>query len=318
MPKLKTVFMGTPDFCLPTLEMLNTHPDVDIVQVVSMPDRKAGRGQKLQSPPVIEYARNKKLPFFQTPQINREENFLDELQKEKIDIIIVLAFAQFLGSKILALPKSACYNIHTSLLPKYRGAAPIQYALLNADVQTGVTIQEMVKKMDAGDIVHQDQLQIHPQETGESLFTRLSYQSALSCFDFITNLKKDELSSRPQATEGLSFAPTLKKEMGLIKFSETSAAEIDCQVRALYPWPGTYTFINNKRVKVHQVEPSVKKLNPAELFIDSQGEIHVGTQTTALRLSLIQPEGKKSGADTDFFKTVPKKDLYRITSKESL
>lgn len=316
MTKLKTVFMGTPDFCLPTLEMLNTHPDVELVRVVSMPDRKAGRGQKLQSPPVIEYTRDKKIPFFQTSQINREDDFLNELKKEEVDVIIVLAFAQFLGSKVLNLPRAACYNIHTSLLPKYRGAAPIQYALLNGDTQTGVTIQEMVKKMDAGDIVHQDQLTIHPQETGESLFTRLSYQSALSCFDFIKNLKNDEISCTPQSEEGLSFAPVLTKDMGLIKFDESSAIDIERQVRALYPWPGTYTFLNHKRMKVLKVQPSLKELKPSELLIDREGEIHVGTTTDSLRLSYIQLEGKKPGMDVAFFKTVPKKDLYRITQKE--
>lgn len=316
MAKLKTVFMGTPDFCLPTLEMLNTHPDVDLTRVVSMPDRKAGRGQKLQSPPVIEYARDKKIPFFQTSQINREVDFLSELKNEEIDLIIVLAFAQFLGSKILNLPRSACYNIHTSLLPKYRGAAPIQYALLNGDTHTGVTIQEMVKKMDAGDIVHQDQLTIHPQETGESLFTRLSYQSALSCFDFVKNLKNDEIACTPQSAEGLSFAPVLTKDMGLIRFADSSAVDIERQVRALYPWPGTYTFLNHKRMKVLKVEPSLKKLKPSELLIDREGEIHVGTTTDSLRLSYIQLEGKKPGTDVSFFKTVPKKDLYSITQKE--
>jgi methionyl-tRNA formyltransferase len=318
MNKLKTIFMGTPEFCLPTLEMLRTHPDIDLVHVVSMPDRKSGRGQKLQSPPVIEFAQKNKVPYFQTAQINREEDFLQSLEKLEIDVIIVLAFAQFLGKRVLNLPNKACYNIHTSLLPKYRGAAPIQYALLKGDRETGVTIQEMVKKMDAGDIVHQDRLTIHPRETGQSLFNRLSYQSALSGYDFLEKLNQDAITKTPQVQEGLSFAPVLTKDMGQLNFKENSAIEIARQVRALYPWPGTYTFLNHKRLKVQNTQMSHKNLQAGELLIDRDGKIHVGTQNGTLRLSEIQLEGKKPGLDVDFFKSVPKKDLYRITEKEPL
>lgn len=315
MAKLKTVFMGTPDFCLPTLEVLRTHPDIELTSIVSMPDRKAGRGQKLQSPPVIEFAKKHKIHFFQTAKLNKEQEFLERLNEEEVDIVIVLAFAQFLSKTVLSLPQVACFNIHTSLLPKYRGAAPIQHALLNGDQTTGVSIQKMVKKMDAGDIVHQDTVSIHPKETGESLFTKLSLQAALSCFTFLEKLRKDEITQTPQNTEGVSFAPTLSREMGLIRFNESDAEQIERQVRAFYPWPGTYTFLNHKRMKVLDVRPSSRELKPGELFIDREGKIHAGTRTTSLRLSSIQLEGKKAGQDVDFFKTVPKKDLYRITEK---
>ncbi|MCE3014018.1 MAG: methionyl-tRNA formyltransferase, partial [Proteobacteria bacterium] len=153
MKKLKTLFFGTPDFSVATLELLQHHPLIELLGVVSMPDRPAGRGQELKSPEVINYAKNIKIPFFQTENINKEEALLETWKNEKVDLIIVLAFAQFLGSKVLQLPLLGCFNIHTSLLPKYRGAAPIQYALWNGDTETGVSIQRMVKKMDAGNIV---------------------------------------------------------------------------------------------------------------------------------------------------------------------
>lgn len=316
MSKLNAVFMGTPEFCLPTLQILRSHPDIHLQYIVSMPDRKSGRGQKVQSPPVVQFAQSHKIPCFQTANINQEIEFLESLEAKNIDVIIVLAFAQFLGQKVLSLPKSACYNIHTSLLPKYRGAAPIQYALLNGDEKTGVSIQEMVKQMDAGDIVHSDTVKIHPRETGESLFTKLSYQAGLSCFHFIQNLKSGNIVKTPQKKEGLSFAPTISKGMGQLLFQESSADQIERQVRALYPWPGTYTFLNHKRLKVFNVQLSPRELKPGELLILRNGEVHVGTKTSALRLSHIQLEGKKPGLDTDFFKAAQKKDLYRITDKE--
>ena len=151
MEKLNCIFMGTPDFSVPTLSAIHNHTQINIVKVVTMPDRKSGRGKKLQAPPVAIYAKENNLPLIQAENINSEE---DLLNLEAVDLIIVIAFAQFLGSKVLALPKLGCFNIHTSILPKYRGAAPIQYALLNGDLSTGVSIQRMVKKMDAGDICH--------------------------------------------------------------------------------------------------------------------------------------------------------------------
>jgi methionyl-tRNA formyltransferase len=166
MKKLRTIFLGTPDFSIPVLEMLTNHHNIELVQVITMPDRPAGRGQEMQSPPVAMFAKEKKIPLLQTENINKEEAFFENFNSTNTDLIIVLAFAQFLGTKILALPKLGCFNIHTSLLPKYRGAAPIQYALWNGDKSTGVSIQKMVKKMDAGDLAHSHPLPILENETG--------------------------------------------------------------------------------------------------------------------------------------------------------
>ena len=148
MKTFKVAFLGTPDFSVPTLDLLANHPHIDLRFVISMPDRPAGRGMELKSPEVIEYAKSKKISFFQTENINKESDFLKKLKSEELDFIVVLAFAQFLGSEMLSIAKLGCFNIHTSILPKYRGAAPIQYALLNGDKETGVSIQKMVKKME--------------------------------------------------------------------------------------------------------------------------------------------------------------------------
>ncbi len=297
MKKFNVVFCGTPDFSVPTLELLNNHPHINLKYVISMPDRPAGRGQKLKSPPVVEYANSNKIKVFQTENINKESEFISQLENEKIDFFVVLAFAQFLGSKVLNLPKQGCYNIHTSLLPKYRGAAPIQYALLNGDETTGVSIQKMVKKMDAGDLVKDSPIAISRTETGGQLYTRLKLQAALTLNDLITDLINDNVTVTPQNEDEVSFAPTLKKEDGHIKFSEDSFDKIWNKVRALKPWPGTFCFLNEKRVKIIEIEeyPTVK-LSPGEFKLLDQ-KILIGSLDKTVRLTLLQLEGKKPCSD---------------------
>lgn len=298
MKKLNVVFCGTPDFSVPTLELLHQHPHLNLVGVVTMPDRPAGRGQELKSPPVAEYAKQHKLPLYQIENINRDEMVLKELENKNIDFILVLAFAQFLGSRVLTLPKLGCFNIHTSILPKYRGAAPIQYALLNGDTMTGVSIQRMVKEMDAGDLVHFHEMAIAPTETGGQLYTRLKFQAALSTNTLIDTLLQNKLVFTPQNPQNISFAPTLKKEDGFLNFKESHFSKIKNQIRALDPWPGTYCFLGNQRLKVFSIEPLNRSIRPGETSIE-HGHLAVGTLDGAIRLSLVQLEGKKICTDTE-------------------
>ena len=296
MKKFRVAYCGTPDFSVPTLDLLANHPHIDLVMVISMPDRPAGRGMELKSPEVIEYAKSKKIPFFQCENINREEEFLVKLQDLNLDFMVVLAFAQFLGSKVLTAPKMGCFNIHTSLLPKYRGAAPIQYALLHGDKDTGVSIQKMVKKMDAGDIVHSHPLPIAPTENGGQLYTRLKYQAALAMNDLIHKILNNEVKPEPQDETKVSFAPTLKKEDGFLNFKDSSMEKINNQIRALDPWPGTYCFLNGKRLKVFVAEPTYVKIAPGKIKND-MGRLLVGCTDGTLHLSYLQLEGKKPCAD---------------------
>ena len=171
-PKLNVVFCGTPEFSIPALTLLHYHPRINLIHLISMPDRPAGRGQLLKSPPIIDYAKKHDLAFTQTINLNHEATLLKSLQG-KVDLVIVLAFAQFLGKQWLALPTLGCFNIHTSLLPKYRGAAPIQYALLNGETETGVSIQKMVSKMDAGNIVLEKILPIYDYDNTASLLNSI-------------------------------------------------------------------------------------------------------------------------------------------------
>jgi methionyl-tRNA formyltransferase len=296
MTKLNTIFMGTPDFSVPVLEILHNHPLINISYVISMPDRPAGRGQQLKSPEVIEYAKKNKINFFQTENINKEVTFINQLQSEKIDLCIVLAFAQFLGKSILDLPKLGCFNIHTSLLPKYRGAAPIQYALLNGDDSTGVSIQKMVKKMDAGDIAKAHEISIHPNETGGQLYTRLKFQAALTLNEFIYDLASNNIKYEVQDETQVSFAPTLNKEDGLLDFKNSTFQKILNQLRALDPWPGTWCYLDNKRLKVFKIEPSCTKLAAGETS-SKTGELLVGCQDKTIRLMEVQLEGKNKCKD---------------------
>lgn len=314
MKKFRVAFCGTPDFSVPTLDLLSNHPHIDLRYVISMPDRPSGRGMDLKSPEVIEFAKAKRIPFFQTENINKEAEFLEKLKAEELDFVVVLAFAQFLGSNMLNMGKLGCFNIHTSVLPKYRGAAPIQYALLNGDTETGVSIQKMVKKMDAGDLVHFHTVPIAETETGGQLYTRLKFQAALAMNDLITKLLNNEVSYTVQDESKVSFAPTLKKEDGLLNFKEKTVAQILNNIRALDPWPGTYCFLNGKRLKVLEAQKYHKKLAPGKAENDL-GSLVVGCVDGTLRLTQVQLEGKKACTDRELLNGI-KTEIILTSDKE--
>lgn len=315
MKKLRVVFCGTPDFSVPTLDSLNNNSSIEIVSVVSMPSRPRGRGMELQDPEVISYAKEKSLPYFQCENINKEEEFLAKLKTQEVDLIIVLAFAQFLGSRILNLPKIGCFNIHTSILPRFRGAAPIQHAILEGDTETGVSIQKMVKKMDAGDLVHFKTVSIDPEETGGSLYEKLKAQSGIEINEFIQKVISDSLVFEPQDESKVTFAPTLKRTDGSLQFSQRTTAEIDRQIRALFPWPGTFTFLNGKRLKVFKAEKYPKSLSPGELSAD-ENMLLIGCKDGTLRLREVQLEGKKASDDQTLLNGLKNKyDTFSIEEK---
>jgi methionyl-tRNA formyltransferase len=296
MKKLKLAFFGTPDFAVPVLELLHNHPRIELLKVVSMPDRKAGRGQKLQTPPVAQFAKENKIPLTQTLNINKEEEVIQSFHDNKIDIVLVLAFAQFLGKKLLETPLLGCFNIHTSLLPLYRGAAPIQHALLNGDSKTGVTIQKMVKKMDAGDIALTKEVSLSKHETLGQLYTRLKFQAALSANEFIEIILNHKICLTPQDETKVTFAPTLKREDGFLNFSTMKSQEIKNKVKAFNPWPGTYCFLGKKRLKVFSLEIHQKSLNSGQTCTETN-ELLVGCLDSTLRLHEVQLEGKRKSSD---------------------
>lgn len=313
MKKLDVIYCGTPDFSVPTLELLHNHPHINLKMVVSMPARPAGRGNTIKTPPVIEYCQQNKIPFLQTENINNEKAFLEEITKNKVDFILVLAFAQFLSKHLLSLPEIGCFNIHTSLLPKYRGASPIQHAILNGDAITGVTIQKMVSKMDAGKIVIQTPLSIGITETGAQLYTRLKFQSAITTNEFIKQVLDEELDYVKQDESQITFAPTLKKEDGLLDFFHKTSKENFNKIKAFNPWPSTYCFINEKRTKIIETDSSPLDLKPGEIKI-FENKIHIGCLKGSIMPTLLQLEGKKACLPHEFINGLKDKENIKITS----
>jgi methionyl-tRNA formyltransferase len=291
MKNLNVVFFGTPDFAVPCLDLLHQNERVNLLWAVTMPDRPAGRGQKMTPPPVANFAKIHNIPLFQTENINLEEDFLSRLKD--VDLFIVLAFAQFLKKKVLDIPKIGSFNIHTSLLPKYRGAAPIQHALLNGDEKTGITIQKMVTKMDAGDLVLTHVVPIKPQENAGELFERLSSLCAESLDTFLNNALSNKLEFHPQDESKATFAPSFKKEDGHLKFPEKNARDLKNLVRALTPWPSAYCFVGEKRLKILSAEESTRELAPGRVEI-SNNQLMIGCKDGSLILSKVQLEGKRS------------------------
>ena len=226
--------MGSPDFALSTLRAL--HENYSVVGVVTQPDRAAGRGRELKSPPVKTLALELGIPVIQ-PEKLREPEAMEQLRAWSPDVIVVAAFGQILRQDVLDLPKFGCINVHASLLPRWRGAAPINAAILHGDEETGITIMKMDAGLDTGPILTQRSVRIQPDETAGSLFETLSQLGADLLLDTLPGYISGEIKPRPQPEEGATYAGMLKKEDGLLDFSRP-AEELERKVRAFNPWPG--------------------------------------------------------------------------------
>ena len=312
---LKTVFMGTPAIAVPTLKALCENENIFVTLVVSMPDKPQGRGLHIQSPAVIAFAKNYNLAFHQSADINNDTCLLGLLESIRPDLIIVFAFAQFLSKRFLKLPTRGCFNIHTSLLPKFRGASPIVHAILNGEEETGVSIQKMVKSMDAGDVAHIKTVSIGPSDTTEDLSLKLMNLAPTALREFTKKLAEGTLCYTPQNHEEATFAPILKKEDGLLDFRTLDFIQIDRRVRALYPWPGAYVFLNGKRLKIFKVQKENSSVSPGEIDEKAEGLV-IGHVNGALRALEIQFQGKKRCRDVDFLNGFKRKQLSLTVSTE--
>jgi len=303
--------MGTPQFSIPTLEALRLSDLVDLVAVVTMPDRPAGRGKQLQSPAVAEYAKLHSIRLFQELNINKSQEFLSFCKTTKPDVFIVLSFAQFLSQKTLDIPRLGCFNIHTSLLPKYRGAAPIHYALKNGDLETGVSIQRMVKKMDAGDLCLSLPVKILKDDDIVSLSNKLSQLSAESMTVFLNQLVHNSLKFASQDENAVSIAPEIGKEEGLVHFQKQSATEIINLYRAYKLWPSLFYYHQGTRYKIAELaleEQSSSGLAPGLVDLNS-GRLLIGTAKGAVEILQIQPEGKKAISIKDYMNGLKSKGI---------
>ena len=298
---IKVLFMGTPDFAVPCLEMLINRSDTEVVGVVSQPDRQKGRGYKMLPPPVKECAQKYGIEVYQPESVKTEE-FQTILKELNPELIIVIAYGRILPEFVLDYPEFGCINVHASLLPKYRGAAPIQWSVINGESKTGVTTMLMDKGLDTGDMLVVKEIEILPTDTSGSMFEKLSELGKEALSETIDRILDNSLSRTPQKHDEMTYAPMISKEMSYIDFS-SDANKISCLIRGLTPSPGAKTYLDGKILKISEVEiASVKSLKPGEVFINN-GEFYVGcANSTAVRLLTVQPEGKKSMSAADFVK----------------
>ena len=282
--------MGTPEFAVPSLQTLIDSGD-EIVAVVCQPDKPKGRGLELSSPPTKVLAEKHGIPVLQPQKIKTEE-FFNELKKFGPDLICVAAYGKILPKNILDLPPHGCINVHASILPKYRGAAPINWAIIRGEKITGITTMKMDEGMDTGDMLLKKEIPIEDEDTGETLSQKLSLIGAELLIKTIKLLKEGRLNSIPQDNSQATYAPMLKKEDGKIDWSK-SAEEVRNLIRGALPWPGAYTTLDGKLLKIYKASFSGDAENPGEVIKSDSGILRVATGSGALDILELQIEGGK-------------------------
>jgi methionyl-tRNA formyltransferase len=285
--------MGTPEFAVPPLKTLADADAYQVVGVVTQPDRQAGRGRRVVQSPIKQAALARDLPLFQ-PQSLRTPEAMEQLAAWQPDVIVVAAFGQILRQGVLDLPPHGCLNIHASLLPRWRGAAPIAAAILAGDAATGVTIMRMDAGLDTGPILAQQEEEIQPDDTRAELEERLAKAGAKLLAEKLPAYLAGDLEPRPQPEEGVTYAKRLRKEDGLLDWSRP-AAELDRRVRAFNPWPGAFTTLRGQRLKVLQTVPLLEwrgDAPPGTVIALADGAAVV-TGKGALRLEGVQLAGKR-------------------------
>lgn len=292
---MRIVFMGTPDFAVSTLTAL-IEGGHEVVAVVTQPDKPKGRGKAVLMTPVKEKALEHGIMVYQPERIRDDEPFFEILQELAPDVIVVTAFGQILPKRILDLPRYGCINVHASLLPKYRGSAPIQWAVINGDEETGVTTMQMDVGLDTGDMLEKVVVRLEPKETGGSLFGRLSLAGGELILSTLKKVEDGNLTRTKQPEEGASYAGMLDKELGKIDWNQ-DAVTIERLIRGLNPWPSAFTSLRGKTLKLwdadvedDEEEPDVVPGQIAKITKDS---FLVKTGRGLLRIRELQIEGKK-------------------------
>jgi len=287
---MKIVFMGTPDFAIPSLKILleNNHR---IIAVVTTPDKERGRGQKITFTAVKQFAIENNIPVYQPEKLKGNNEFVEQMKGLNPDLFVVVAF-RILPKEVFEIPKYGSFNLHGSYLPKYRGAAPIQWALINGDTETGLTTFKLAEKVDTGNIYLQEKVKINPDDNFETLHDRMSLIGAEIVLQTVNLIESGNYELQQQNDTLASPAPKITKEICLIEFQKT-AEEIHNLVRGLSPHPVAYFLHNNKVIKIYKTE-IVKdvKLKPSE-FHQTKTELLIGCGKDALRILEIQQEGKK-------------------------
>lgn len=289
---LRIIFMGTPDFAAATLKALIDGPD-EVVAVVTQPDRAKGRGKKLTPPPTKVLAEEVGIPVLQPTKIKTEE-FRNGLLTYQPDLIVVAAYGRILPKSLLELAPMGCINVHGSLLPRYRGAAPIQWSVINCEEETGITIIQMDEGMDTGDILLKSTIKTEPDETAGSLYEKLAALGSVTLLKAIRGLQDGTIIPVSQDHTLASVAPMLKKDDGLIDWHK-DAKEIECLIRGLDPWPTAFCFLDSKRLRLFSPEVLHKESDsrPGTVLQADRRGISIACGRDILLIKEIQPEGKK-------------------------
>ena len=301
---MKIIYMGTPDFAVAPLEGI-LKAGHEVTAVVTQPDRQKGRGREVQYSPVKECALSYGIPVLQPLKI-KEKDAVEELRKYPADIFVVAAFGQLLSEEILNMPRLGCINIHASLLPAYRGAAPIQWCVINGEEKTGVTIMQMAKGMDTGDILLQKEVVLDEKETGGSLFDRLMETGAELIVEVLPKIEAGELTPVVQKEELATYAGKITKDMGNIDFAK-SAVTIERLIRGLNPWPSAFTHYKGKILKIWEADVVSECANaenpvPGTVIAMDKESFTLATGEGALRIRSLQPEGKKRMSCAEFMR----------------
>ena len=292
---MKIIFMGSPDFSVGTLEAL-IEAGHEVVLAVTQPDKPKGRGKEMQFTPVKECALKYNIPVYQ-PRRVREAQCMEELQKYNADIMVVVAFGQILPKEILEMCTYGCVNVHASLLPKYRGSAPIQWAIIEGEEVTGVTTMQMDEGLDTGDMLLKTEIPIEPKETGGSLFDKLAQAGAKLCVETLEALQNVKVTPIPQGETTTAYAKMLDKQLGDINWNKT-AVEIERLIRGLTPWPSAYTNWNEKVMKIWDAEVSdidveMEDAKPGTIVKVEKDAFYVQTGEGLLKVCELQIPGKK-------------------------
>jgi methionyl-tRNA formyltransferase len=296
---MNIIFMGTPDFAVPSLKAL-INSNYNVVGVVCQPDRPSGRGRKLTSPPVRILAEANSIPVLQPEKIRTDE-FFEEIKSFKPDLICVTAYGKIIPPNILELPKYGCVNVHASLLPKYRGAAPINWAIINGEKTTGITTMLMDEGMDTGDILLKKEIEIGEDDTSIELSEKLSVIGAELLIKTIEKGQNDEIEPIKQNDSEATSAPIIKKDLGRIDWSKSSE-EIRNLIRGTQPWPGAFTSYNGKNFKIYKASVNSQKGDPGKVLASDEGKLVIGAGKNSLEINELQIEGGKRLNISDFLR----------------
>lgn len=296
---MKVVFMGTPDFAVNILKAIINSPH-EVTAVVTQEDKPKGRGKELAFTPVKQCALEAGIPVFQPRRIKAPEA-VEQLKAFEADIFVVAAFGQILSKEILEMPRFGCINVHASLLPKYRGAAPIQWSIIDGEQESGVTIMQMDEGLDTGDMLFKSVVPITDTETGGSLHDKLADAGAKLCIEALHKIEQGTVNPEKQQDADSCYAKMLDKSMGLLHFTK-SAAELERLIRGLNPWPSTYTTYHGKTLKIWRAALTQRPVNgqPGTVADVEEDAIYINTGDVQLRIDELQLEGKKRMSTKEF------------------